>query len=549
MSDLIKNQDDFLNHLILEQVAGCLNDLNLFWLFTDAMEVVDHSLVELKVVSEEPEKLAAGLILNISRHFDMDNAEALFPLTTQAVMDHFDMDRDDLEKITEKVGNVVAQGSTSFAGPNFDHVLEEFYDDNSLDSTWVIQKHAFQYHRELRPKLLNQLIRYIDAFVDMASSDMETEDKLILMNTSIDHEVLEVEVEGYFWQVNLLIELVESLGLFWLDMQPIDFPENQYIPSDHYLMIMEHYEFMNFDHLGEMDPEDLNDAIEEKFIDKTLDEIRAESELSVEAEARVEALQCYRRSKEPSIAKLKNILLRSPQCVEAHLCLAGWEDEHEQRVMHLENAISAGEETINIDEVDERGTWWIEHTTRPYMRALSFLAMELFQNDKKEEALEIILDLLDMDPYDHMGLRYFLLEYYIDHRKWLETRNLLRSFPEDDSLTFAYGKVIYLYYSLGRKSKTKKTLIKAYHRNPYPLHILAGVEPVPEVLTHYTPGSPEEGMQVIDLLASCVTRDEKLGDWMIQTLMESNVWDDRDSEFPGSSGEDWLSKIGPVRDN
>ena len=549
MTDLIANQEDPLNHLILDQVAGCMNDLNRFWLFTDAMEVVDHTLVELKVVSNEPAHLAAGVILNITRHFDMDSAEALFPLTTEEIMHYYDMDRDDLEKITEKVGKVIAGGSYSFAGPDFNHVLEEFYNDNTLDSTWVIQQHAFQYHRELTPELLNQLKKYIDTFVDLANSDVETEDKLILMNTSIDHEVLEVEVEGFFWQINLVVELFESLGLSWLDMQPIDVAENQYIPSEHYLMVMEHYEFINFDHLDTMDPDELHAAIGEKFLNKTPEEIRAESELTAEAQARVDALQCYRRSKEPSIAKLKNILQRSPQCVEAHLCLAGWEDEYEERVMHLEKAISAGEETIDIDEVDERGTWWIEHTTRPYMRALSFLAMEFFQNDKKEEGLEIILDLLDMDPLDHLGLRYFLFEYYVDHRKWLETRNLIRSFPDDDSLTFAYGKVIYLYYSLGRKSKTKKALIKAYHRNPYPLHMLAGVEPVPEILTHYTPGSPEEGMQVIDLLASCVTRDEKLGDWMIQILMESNVWDDRDSEFPGSSGEDWLSKIGPVRDN
>lgn len=549
MADLIANQEDPLNHLILEQVAGYMNDFNRFWLFTDAMGVVDHTLVELKVVSKEPAHLAAGVILNISRHFDMDSAEALFPITTEEIMLYYDMDRNDLEKISEKVGKVIAGGSYSFVGPDFVHVLEDFYDDNSPDSTWVIQQHAFQYHRELKPELLNQLNKYIDTFIDLANSDMETEDKLILMNTSFDHEVLEVEVEGYFWQINLVVELFASLGLSWLDMQPIDVPENLYIPSDQYLMFMEHYESINFDQLDKMDLDELNAAIGEKFLNKTPEEIRAESELTAEAQARVDALQCYRRSKEPSIAKLKNILLSSPQCVEAHLCLAGWEDEYAQRVKHLENAISAGEETINIDEVDERGTWWIEHTTRPYMRALSFLAMEFFQNDKKEEGLEIILDLLDMDPLDHLGLRYFLFEYYVDHRKWLETRNLIRSFPDDDSLTFAYGKVIYLYYSLGRKSKTKKALIKAYHRNPYPLHMLAGVEPVPEVLTHYTPGSPEEGMQVIDLLASCVTRDEKLGDWMIQILMESKVWDDRDSDFPGSSGEDWLSKIGPVRDN
>jgi hypothetical protein len=159
------------------------------------------------------------------------------------------------------------------------------------------------------------------------------------------------------------------------------------------------------------------------------------------------------------------------------------------------------------------------------MRAMRFLAHELYESGDEEGSHELLWELIEMNQGDNQGNRLILLELCIVKKKWSDARKLFTKYPGDQSLTFLYGRAIYFFYTLGNKSKTKKALIKAYQRNKYPLRLMTKVEEYPEPQPYYRLGDKNEATEVIPFLSSCLSKDKKLMQWMFDVLMGGGYWE------------------------
>ena len=187
------------------------------------------------------------------------------------------------------------------------------------------------------------------------------------------------------------------------------------------------------------------------------------------------------------------------------------------------NGIEAAEEFLDIDGIDDQGLWWADHRTRPYMRALVFLGSHYMNTGQHKLGEEIYLDLLDMNPLDNLGIRYELMEYALHKKKWSIVKSILNEFSDDGGLLFYHAKYIYLFFTIGKKSKTKKAILTAHKKNPHVLRILVGGEDDPGYSEYYSPGSPEEATLVLPFLSEYFIKHRELLKWVFEVMTRSGI--------------------------
>lgn len=82
----------------------------------------------------------------------------------------------------------------------------------------------------------------------------------------------------------------------------------------------------------------------------------------------------------------------------------------EALVSHMRDVVHLAERDLGPDFFrDHRGHFWSMIETRPYMRARSGLTAALVRAGRREEAIEHLEDMLDLNPNDNQGLREPLL--------------------------------------------------------------------------------------------------------------------------------------------
>lgn len=131
---------------------------------------------------------------------------------------------------------------------------------------------------------------------------------------------------------------------------------------------------------------------------------------------------------------------------------------------------------------------WIDMDNRPFLRACQNLGLEYQYRKNYSRAIEIYKENLSYNENDNQGIRYLLLECYLDNKNYDEFNSLLNRYEDDYSVEFLFGKVIY--DIIKNKGKNSFDLLtKAIECNKYIATELAKdkhIEPQP----HRIPGEP-----------------------------------------------------------
>lgn len=140
---------------------------------------------------------------------------------------------------------------------------------------------------------------------------------------------------------------------------------------------------------------------------------------------------------------------------------------------------------------ENRGHFWEVVETRPFMRALEFLAILLASLERIGESIAVMEEMIDLNPNDNQGIRDTLLGLYLGEGDVLKARILLDKYPEDDLAVFSWGRAIERFLS-GDMGVASQALADAIDANPHVVAIMAGIEEMSDDFDGYSPGDLNE---------------------------------------------------------
>jgi tetratricopeptide (TPR) repeat protein len=215
----------------------------------------------------------------------------------------------------------------------------------------------------------------------------------------------------------------------------------------------------------------------------------------------------------------------SENCADACVILAEDAEDFKEAIRWYREGVAAGERIF--DEVfftENRGQFWGIFETRPYMRSLFGLAEALWWNDQKKEALERLRELLELNPQDNQGVRYFFSSCLLDLRKWDELSGLMERFDEDGSAEWLFNKALFYFETRGDGEDARSVLEEALESNRYVPEHLAYKEISESSFQAVRFGSEDEAIHYCQENGLFWWRNQKAMKWLMRYAFPSETF-------------------------
>ena len=161
-----------------------------------------------------------------------------------------------------------------------------------------------------------------------------------------------------------------------------------------------------------------------------------------------------------------------PDALDAYVLLASSLDDDSPEPLTLLREGAARGRSAWAREVAHPDTcdFWLDHDTRPFMRLLHLLALELWETGDTAGAIAEAEGLLRLNPNDNQGIRELLTDWYGAVGAWDALRALLARYPDDWSTSHHYARWL-LAFRDGQP--TADALADALEVNPHVPRFLA----------------------------------------------------------------------------
>jgi tetratricopeptide (TPR) repeat protein len=193
----------------------------------------------------------------------------------------------------------------------------------------------------------------------------------------------------------------------------------------------------------------------------------------------------------------EDALLITKDCADAYTLLAEeYAHTPSETKKFYQKAVAAGERALGKQFFKKNiGHFWGIIEARPYMRARAGLARLLWETGEVEEAITHVRAMLHLNPSDNQGMRYELICYLANSKKYEELQTFLESSPycHDVGVEWLYTKALLCFLREGDVPQAAKELTTALGKNnSVPLY-LAGLRLIPQNLPgEYVVGSDDE---------------------------------------------------------
>ncbi len=180
-------------------------------------------------------------------------------------------------------------------------------------------------------------------------------------------------------------------------------------------------------------------------------------------------------------------------------------------IERLRAARAAAEERFGETFMEEnKGQFWGNVFTRPYMRLRDTTLRVLMRDERFEEAIAEAEAMLQLNPDDNQGIRSELLALYLCVGDCAAARRLMKEYKEDSSAIFLWGRVFERILS-NNKAGVRNALKKAMQCNKYVLRYLLCVEEMPEKSPEfYKPGDRSEALVCMQTFMDVLNRHDKI---------------------------------------
>jgi tetratricopeptide (TPR) repeat protein len=270
---------------------------------------------------------------------------------------------------------------------------------------------------------------------------------------------------------------------------------------------------------------ELNDFLQNLIVPgQRLESPKARTPLEEAQEVMYEAWGARSHSKRMKLAK--KALSISPDCADAYVLLAEESAKTPAEAIRLyEQGVAAGERAIGPGLLKEyEGDFWGVFETRPYMRAREGLALSLWHDGFTHEAIKHFEEMLRLNPNDNQGVRYYLVDIYLETENDDALRQLLKRYKDDYSAQWFYTQALMAYKQYKGGVRADKKLNAALDYNPYVADYLLGRKRLPQQLSPYIgPGNEDEAISyVIGALPVWYNTPGSL-DWLRKSVDKRNT--------------------------
>ena len=237
------------------------------------------------------------------------------------------------------------------------------------------------------------------------------------------------------------------------------------------------------------------------------------------------AFQAFESANQETADELtEKALTIDAECVDA-LAIRAFLDSSDAAhlIEALEHAATCGEDRLGEEFFAEfMGDFWPLVEARPYMRAIKQLAEVLWAVGRRFDAIEHYINLLELDPEDHMGNSVLLLGCYLAMGEVQRSWDLLEEY-DDESAVFQWGWLLVFLMS-DDEDASEDALQNAMDVNPYVApHLLGMAEPVEGNPAVVTIGSPEEAQICIQIIGEAWEHNPMAQMWLHGQLVEMGL--------------------------
>ena len=174
-----------------------------------------------------------------------------------------------------------------------------------------------------------------------------------------------------------------------------------------------------------------------------------------------------------------------PNCADAYCILAAEYTSYKKKNEYYKKGIEVFRKKYGEKFFSEnRGDFWEIFETRPFMRLSAGYGQLLWDNEKKDEAIKIYEELLQLNPNDNQGLRYTLINWLIDQNQLDKVTELLKEYQEGTAFML-FSDLLLSIKKQESNAKILKKYIKAKNANPYVVKYLLKENELPEYLPDY----------------------------------------------------------------
>lgn len=185
-----------------------------------------------------------------------------------------------------------------------------------------------------------------------------------------------------------------------------------------------------------------------------------------------------------AVTAARRALTIDGEAIDAFVILAQCATAPAERIALLREGVSVGRKTLadRLREPDPEN-FWVDHRTRPYMRAVHSLGLELWERNRgadRAQAADLARHLLDINPEDNQGVRFLLMYWLPVLGRWRGLAQVMGEISVEERRTATlYSRALSAYQR--RAGAAAVWLDNGRMENPHVLTLLArGRPPRPE---------------------------------------------------------------------
>lgn len=217
--------------------------------------------------------------------------------------------------------------------------------------------------------------------------------------------------------------------------------------------------------------------------------------------------------------KIEKALELDPDCVEAYEFLAMSEDSLELEILFLEKGIAIGRKLFLGNNLEKyKGHFWSNHETRPFMRCLQMYSETLYLKGKKKECIDLLEEMISLNPNDNQGVRDQLMLYLIELDEFKKFEKYAKMYKEDEMAFSLFNQALFAFKTEGNTVKSQIQIQKALKHNKFVAEKLILGLPIMQLSDHYGIGDENEADYYVDSALHIWRQTKGAIDWLKKQL-------------------------------